>query len=964
MPTFKLLMEFDESGALKAVHRMDEVAAAAKKAEDSLNKAGDAAKELDKISDKAELARKAMDLLRKGLKLLSGIGIPLGFAAGMEELISSSKKLKSELDALEKQYEALGARAGWTKEEMAGLEKLMVQNGIGAVEARKNVMTLTEAWIDASKGAPLLAAALDSTVISGRTVEETFKSMTQAIENGNAKSLEALGIYANFDDAYESMANRLGTTVNALTEQEKAQARVDATLEAAAANAGLYEASLEDSERAQNDLQASLTELQLEIADAFGAETVGLINAVADAVRMLGDVVQWTKGVFGGLGAVIRGELSLGELKGMSTEQRQAHLANYNNEDWLKKQQAAAKARMDEAQSNLRFALTDGDTAAVQKVEQEYKFYTGKLSQLEQQRQREQAKAQIGERQQEARRNQEKLEIVRNAEKAYTAMLANSVQGRRELIEKNHKDYLAIQESALKKGDISQETYNERILKGEEAKKGRLAALERSAAGPKKAGAGAAGSRVAGSADAATRQLENYTRKIELMTGASSKASQELEKALEGIARTGQAAGLAAGEIEALQNQYVEAFKTDSLAKFDKEVLRIEGNVSALRELEIAEKLKEWSDRFLALGMSAEEATPAIERMKNALEREKNIQDLQTGVQFLKDLESLGGAYGLTVQKQNELLEYQAALYREKLPADMLPYVDQWERLKKLENDDTFMGGLQRGIRKFGADYGDLASTVEGFTTQMGSSISSTLSNAFTQGKFSAQDFFSSLVNMAAQAASNYFIGLILKGIGNSFGSGSSGGGPSLYDWTPDWLASARGNVFSGGNLASYSNRIVKGPTLFDYGSHYTAFAKGAGLMGEAGPEAVMPLDRTRSGDLGVRVMYDRPFEEPSAVYGRMIAEMNAVLRDERQSSGNMPTVNVNIQNNAQNAEVQAGQMRPDGNGGFTMDIIVSQIEQAMVGNAKRGKSPLQQYQQQAYGMNRAGVIARGKGRN
>ncbi|EGG6416548.1 phage tail tape measure protein, partial [Salmonella enterica subsp. enterica serovar Senftenberg] len=45
-----------------------------------------------------------------------------------------------------------------------------------------------------------------------------------------------------------------------------------------------------------------------------------------------------------------------------------------------------------------------------------------------------------------------------------------------------------------------------------------------------------------------------------------------------------------------------------------------------------------------------------------------------------------------------------------------------------------------------------------------------------------------------------------------------------------------------------YSNSIVSSPTYF-------AFAKGAGLMGEAGPEAIMPLTRSADGSLGVRVV-------------------------------------------------------------------------------------------------------------
>ncbi|HAV8334058.1 TPA: tape measure protein [Escherichia coli] len=45
-----------------------------------------------------------------------------------------------------------------------------------------------------------------------------------------------------------------------------------------------------------------------------------------------------------------------------------------------------------------------------------------------------------------------------------------------------------------------------------------------------------------------------------------------------------------------------------------------------------------------------------------------------------------------------------------------------------------------------------------------------------------------------------------------------------------------------------WSNTIVDTPTYF-------AFAKGAGLMGEAGPEAIMPLTRAADGSLGVRAI-------------------------------------------------------------------------------------------------------------
>jgi phage-related minor tail protein len=67
-------------------------------------------------------------------------------------------------------------------------------------------------------------------------------------------------------------------------------------------------------------------------------------------------------------------------------------------------------------------------------------------------------------------------------------------------------------------------------------------------------------------------------------------------------------------------------------------------------------------------------------------------------------------------------------------------------------------------------------------------------------------------------------------------------------------LFNANGNAFDGGVQAfatggAFTNSIVDSPTAFK-------FASGAGfnlgVMGEAGPEAVMPLRRDASGRLGV----------------------------------------------------------------------------------------------------------------
>jgi lambda family phage tail tape measure protein len=60
-------------------------------------------------------------------------------------------------------------------------------------------------------------------------------------------------------------------------------------------------------------------------------------------------------------------------------------------------------------------------------------------------------------------------------------------------------------------------------------------------------------------------------------------------------------------------------------------------------------------------------------------------------------------------------------------------------------------------------------------------------------------------------------------------------------------LPFARGAAFGAGRVAAFARGgVVDGPTQFP-------MRGGVGLMGEAGPEAIMPLTRGADGKLGVR---------------------------------------------------------------------------------------------------------------
>ena len=104
---------------------------------------------------------------------------------------------------------------------------------------------------------------------------------------------------------------------------------------------------------------------------------------------------------------------------------------------------------------------------------------------------------------------------------------------------------------------------------------------------------------------------------------------------------------------------------------------------------------------------------------------------------------------------------------------------------------------------------------------------------SIVDGTKSVKDAFKS---MAADIIKELYRVLVVQRLVNSV-SGFVGG----------LLPNANGNAFSGGNVIPFANGgVVGSPTMFPMSGGRT------GLMGEAGPEAIMPLKRGADGRLGV----------------------------------------------------------------------------------------------------------------
>jgi hypothetical protein len=128
--------------------------------------------------------------------------------------------------------------------------------------------------------------------------------------------------------------------------------------------------------------------------------------------------------------------------------------------------------------------------------------------------------------------------------------------------------------------------------------------------------------------------------------------------------------------------------------------------------------------------------------------------------------------------------------------------------------------------------------------------ITGPIKEALKSGEFTWESF-AGAVSRIAQNLATRLIDLAFKPIENALinafsGGGAGGGGGGFF---ARLFGFAKGGAFArGAEVTAFAQGgVVNRPTLFP-------FAKGIGLMGEAGPEAILPLRRGKGGRLGVEM--------------------------------------------------------------------------------------------------------------
>lgn len=209
-------------------------------------------------------------------------------------------------------------------------------------------------------------------------------------------------------------------------------------------------------------------------------------------------------------------------------------------------------------------------------------------------------------------------------------------------------------------------------------------------------------------------------------------------------------------------------------------------------------------------------------------------------------------------QKNNELLrQYQAGEIEEALWKQEKSLNEKYLEERLSDRQDYYAkadalrsnwnAGLQEGLTNWADNATDYASQAADAVVSTMDGLVSNISDALAGNVVDWRNWGSSILQEVSKILMNAAIVNGLKSLSKSM-SGAGGWLGTVGDWLSGAVANAKGGVYTSANLSAYSNTIVDTPTYF-------AFAKGAGLMGEAGPEAIMPLTRAADGSLGVRAI-------------------------------------------------------------------------------------------------------------
>ena len=333
----------------------------------------------------------------------------------------------------------------------------------------------------------------------------------------------------------------------------------------------------------------------------------------------------------------------------------------------------------------------------------------------------------------------------------------------------------------------------------------------------------AASKRAASEAERLQQKRNRFTEKFIALQEDLKRKIEDVNSAYKNVGAT---------PIESLLNQRTQAIEASNREVEDltKQLVGMAKEANAVGAMFDIDRIRNLVNALVDANeqLAQQQFTQGIKDLLPSLEDYDNkIKEVQNGKTVLTEAEKLNAQINLLqldiLAATNPALAEHVRLLRERAAA-----LDDANKKQK-DQQDSFGANFNEklksyfdSLKNFGAQVGDaVVGAFQGMEDK--------LTEFVTTGKANFADLANSIITDITRIAIRQAIIKPLVG--------------ALF---PDLTKNAMGNVFAQNGIQKFARGgIVNQPTIFP-------FANGIGLMGEAGPEAIMPLKRGPGGRLGV----------------------------------------------------------------------------------------------------------------
>lgn len=346
-------------------------------------------------------------------------------------------------------------------------------------------------------------------------------------------------------------------------------------------------------------------------------------------------------------------------------------------------------------------------------------------------------------------------------------------------------------------------------------------------------------------------------------------------------------------KISALKGQHLTASQQSLVNMQDQIRAQLQSNTLLEREAalrKISEKYqgeaKKWAEEAAAM---QREATASLEKYSQS-DQESAQAEAKLAIENRFSQRRIALDKDFTDKTSTE---YQARLADLENAKQQELQITEKSVSDRLAAEADYTSGFRRGTLNWIDSARDANSQMASYAGTLFDSMTDSIATFATTGKLSFRSFttsvLSDLAKIAARVALSSALQSIVGAAGSLFtGSTSTAGnaGTALSAGSNTNLSfNAKGGVYDSPSLSAYSGQVYNSPQVF-------AFAKGAGVFGEAGPEAIMPLTRSADGSLGVRAVSGGSTSQGGSTYIQVDAPVTIVQGESSSDASSTGTAN------------------------------------------------------------------------